>query len=87
MIGYHGKHLPAAGCPPLQATGSEPDELAGVPLKYGFEAGQLMQAFTFVVVCVSICLTAFLLPQTTRAKADLTPHTLRLTHHESPLSE
>lgn len=47
--------------------------LAGVPLQYGIEAGQLMQDFTFVVVFVSICLTAFLLPRTTRVKADHSP--------------
>lgn len=47
--------------------------LAGVPLQYGIEAGQLMQDFTFVVVFVSICLTAFLLPLTTRVKADHSP--------------
>jgi cell volume regulation protein A len=48
--------------------------LAGVPLQYGIEAGQLMQDFTFVVVFVSICLTAFLLPLTTRVKSDHSPH-------------
>lgn len=47
--------------------------LAGVPLQYGIEAGQLMQDFTFMVVFVSICLTAFLLPLTTRVKADHSP--------------
>lgn len=47
--------------------------LAEVPLQYGIEAGQLMQDFTFVVVFVSICLTAFLLPLTTRVKADHSP--------------
>jgi potassium/hydrogen antiporter len=36
--------------------------LAGVPLQYGIPSGQLMQDFTFVVVFVSICLTALLLP-------------------------
>lgn len=36
--------------------------LAGVPLQQGIAEGQLMQDFTFVVVFVSICMTALLLP-------------------------
>jgi potassium/hydrogen antiporter len=36
--------------------------LAGVPLQYGLEEGALMQDFTFIVVFVSITLTAVLIP-------------------------
>ncbi len=36
--------------------------LAGVPLQYGIEEGMLMQDFSFVVVFVSITLTALLIP-------------------------
>ncbi len=36
--------------------------LAGVPLQYGIEEGALMQDFSFIVVFVSITLTAVLIP-------------------------
>jgi len=76
VLGVYGmrwlivRHLVARSAPPQERAtmaimapkGLAAAVLAGVPLQQGLAEGQMMQDFTFVVVFVSISLTALLLP-------------------------